>query len=201
MLGSCRALRLIALLLLLLIGSLAIAAFHLHKNSDALWQIVSEKCEPNQGATGSPAPCQRVALDEGYALLKDLNGPLQYLLIPLAKITGMESLTLLDCATPNFFAFAWQSRTQLEARPSPTAHCRWRSMPSMAAPESAAYPHLLPALAAAESGVGRGDTGSSLPDFAAIKKAARSRLFFYLALRLFRFRCGFNDHCEGISLQ
>jgi len=111
-----RALRLIALLLLLLIGGLAIAAFHLHKNSDALWQIVSEKCEPNQRATGSPAPCQRVASDQGYALLKDLNGPLQYLLIPLEKITGMESPALLDPATPNFFAFAWQSRTQLAAR-------------------------------------------------------------------------------------
>ncbi|WP_313611739.1 CDP-diacylglycerol diphosphatase [Pantoea piersonii] len=111
-----RALGLIALLLLILISGLAIAALHLHKNSDALWQIVSEKCEPNQRATGSPAPCQRVALDQGYALLKDLNGPLQYLLIPLAKITGMESPALLDPATPNFFAFAWQSRAQLAAR-------------------------------------------------------------------------------------
>jgi len=114
--GSRRALRLIALSLLLLIGGLTIAAFHLHKNSDALWQIVSEKCEPNQRASGSPAPCQRVALDQDYALLKDLNGPLQYLLIPLAKITGMESPVLLEPATPNFFALAWQARTQLAVR-------------------------------------------------------------------------------------
>ncbi len=75
--------------------------------------VVSEKCEPNQRTSGTPAPCQRVDLENGYALLKDLNGPLQYLLIPLAKITGMESPALLDPVTPNFFAFTWQSRTQL----------------------------------------------------------------------------------------
>jgi len=114
--GRRQALGLIALLLLILISGLTIAAFHLHKNSDALWQIVSEKCEPNQRATGLPAPCQRVDLAQGYALLKDLNGPLQYLLIPLAKITGMESPALLDPATPNFFAFAWQARAQLAAK-------------------------------------------------------------------------------------
>jgi len=105
--------RLITLLLFILVSGLVIAAIHLQKNSDALWQIVSEKCEPNQRTSGTPAPCQRVDLENGYALLKDLNGPLQYLLIPLAKITGMESPALLDPVTPNFFAFAWQSRTQL----------------------------------------------------------------------------------------
>ncbi|MDU5782417.1 MAG: CDP-diacylglycerol diphosphatase [Pantoea sp.] len=114
--GRRRAPGLIALLLLILISGLAIAAFHLHKNSDALWHIVSEKCEPNQRATGKPAPCQRVELEQGYVLLKDLNGPLQYLLIPLAKISGMESPALLNPATPNFFAFAWQARAQLAAK-------------------------------------------------------------------------------------
>nr|MBA2817679.1 CDP-diacylglycerol pyrophosphatase [Candidatus Pantoea persica] len=38
------------------------------------------------------------------------------MLIPLAKITGIESPTLLDRATPNFFAFSWQERAQLAAR-------------------------------------------------------------------------------------
>lgn len=114
--GRRRALSLIVLLLLILIGGLVTAAVRLHKNSDALWQIVSEKCEPNQRKTGQPAPCQRVDNQHGYALLKDLNGPLQYLLIPLAKITGMESPTLLDRTTLNFFAFAWQARAQLAVR-------------------------------------------------------------------------------------
>lgn len=108
--------RLITLLLFILISGLVIAAIHLQKNSDALWQIVSDKCEPNQRAAGMPAPCQRVDLKNGYALLKDLNGPLQYLLIPLAKIAGMESPALLEPATPNFFAFAWRSRAQLAVR-------------------------------------------------------------------------------------
>nr|MBA2817680.1 CDP-diacylglycerol pyrophosphatase [Candidatus Pantoea persica] len=63
--GRRRALGLIVLLLLILIGGLVTAAVRLHKNSDALWQIVSEKCGPNQRKTGQPAPCQRVDNQHG----------------------------------------------------------------------------------------------------------------------------------------
>jgi len=106
-----RATPLVAVLLILVIAAMLIAALHFKKNGDALWQIVSEKCVPHAQRSGDPAPCQRVDQPHRYAMLKDRNGPLQYLLIPLDKITGIESPQLLQPATPNYFALAWHERT------------------------------------------------------------------------------------------
>ncbi|MBK5016804.1 MULTISPECIES: CDP-diacylglycerol diphosphatase [Pantoea] len=117
-----RATRLVAALLALAAVGMLAAALHFKKNSDALWQIVSEKCLPHQQNSGDPAPCQRVDQPHRYAMLKDMNGPLQYLLIPLDKITGIESPRLLQPATPNYFALAWHERTLLaQRRGSPIA--------------------------------------------------------------------------------
>lgn len=111
-----RATRLVAVLLILVIAGMLAAALHFKKNSDALWQIVSEKCLPHQQSGGEPAPCQHVDQRHRYAMLKDMHGPLQYLLIPLDRITGIESPRLLQSATPNYFALAWNERTLLAQR-------------------------------------------------------------------------------------
>jgi len=111
-----RATRLVAVLLVLVISGMLAAALHFKKNSDALWQIVSEKCLPHQQSGGEPAPCQRVDQRHRYAMLKDMHGPLQYLLIPIDRITGIESPGLLQSATPNYFALAWNERTLLAQR-------------------------------------------------------------------------------------
>lgn len=108
--GSRRTLKLLTVLLLVLIVGLIVSAFHFQKNSNALWQIISEKCVPNMAKSGNPAPCQQVNTAQGYVTLKDLNGPLQYLLMPIEKITGMESPIILEPTTPNLFAVAWQQR-------------------------------------------------------------------------------------------
>lgn len=120
--GKNRAVKVIVLLLIVLVSGLAIAAFHFHNNADALWQIVSEQCVPGQQQRGDPAPCRQVDIAEGYVTLKDRNGPLQYLLLPVAKISGMESPQLLDPHTPNFFLLSWQHRRLLaEKRAAPVA--------------------------------------------------------------------------------
>ncbi|MDH2069339.1 CDP-diacylglycerol diphosphatase [Pantoea sp. GD03673] len=111
-----RAASLVAVLLALVIVGMLVAALHFKKNSDALWQIVSEKCLPHQQSRGDPAPCQRVDQPHRYAMLKDMNGPLQYLLIPLDRITGIESPRLLQPGTPNYFALAWHERNLLAQR-------------------------------------------------------------------------------------
>jgi len=117
-----RATRMVAALLALAAVGMLAAALHFKKNSDALWQIVSEKCLPHQQSSGDPAPCQRVDQPHRHAMLKDMNGPLQYLLIPLDKITGIESPRLLQPTTPNYFALAWHERTLLaQRRGSPIA--------------------------------------------------------------------------------
>lgn len=111
--GRGRTPSLIAVLLAAVIVGLIIAAAHFRKNSDALWQIVSEKCVPAMRQKGAPAPCAEVNFAQGYVTLKDINGPLQYLLMPIAKVTGIESPTVLNPATPNLFAAAWRERALL----------------------------------------------------------------------------------------
>jgi len=93
---------------------------------DALWKIVHQRCVPDQQQHGDPAPCALVDVakgeDQGYAVLKDRNGPTQYLLIPTAPLSGIESPALLAAGTPSYFAAAWQARSFVE-------HAAQRSVP------------------------------------------------------------------------
>lgn len=110
--------RLLVPLVIVLCGVAYFPAHHLwHKyiwhdshHPNALWHIVSRKCLPDQQKNGLPAPCSQVDEKQGFVVLKDEEGPLQYLLMPTAKITGIESPALLEDSTPNFFAQAWQAR-------------------------------------------------------------------------------------------
>lgn len=88
---------------------------YLH-HPDALWRIVSLQCIPNQRDNQNPAPCAKVDVQSGFVLLKDINGPLQYLLLPTAKMKGMESPELLQAKTANFFWLAWQQRNFMSLR-------------------------------------------------------------------------------------
>jgi len=98
-------------LLLLIVIAAALWYFWPHSsNPNALWNIISQKCVPNQRSNGKPAPCAQVDEQQGFVVLKDINGPLQYLLMPSARITGMESPALLEPSTPNFFSQAWAAR-------------------------------------------------------------------------------------------
>lgn len=97
----------------LLIGLLAVGAgvkLAGTGNADALRRIVLERCVPHQKYEGTPAPCLRVDLSDGYVLFKDKRGALQYLLMPTMRINGVESPLLLAASAPNYFWQAWQSR-------------------------------------------------------------------------------------------
>jgi CDP-diacylglycerol pyrophosphatase len=85
-------------------------------NPDALWQIVHDYCEP--AAEGEPVvqKCADVNLAGGYAVLKDLVGVAQYLLIPTARVGGIESPSLLDPDTPNYWRAAWNARHYVDAK-------------------------------------------------------------------------------------
>jgi CDP-diacylglycerol pyrophosphatase len=89
-------------------------------NPDALWQIVHDRCVPDQQANSAPAPCALVDLSGGYAVLKDIDGATQFLLIPTAKVTGIEDRAVLAPAAPNYFATAWQARGMVEQRAGQT---------------------------------------------------------------------------------
>ncbi|VTT28892.1 CDP-diacylglycerol pyrophosphatase [Klebsiella pneumoniae] len=106
---------LVALGVLVTVGC-ASMALNFHKNSDALWKIVSQQCVPGQEQKNNPAPCRQVNIQDGFVVLKDRNGPLQFLLIPVAKVSGIESQKLLNPATPNYFAEAWRARHFMEEK-------------------------------------------------------------------------------------
>jgi CDP-diacylglycerol pyrophosphatase len=103
-------------LLALAIVALALSAAPVAQaaDPDALWKIVHGGCVPNEERHGDPLPCTLVDLDhgvaKGYALLKDIRGRTQYLLIPTARVTGIEDPKLLAPRAPNYFADAWRER-------------------------------------------------------------------------------------------
>ncbi|MEW6484912.1 MULTISPECIES: CDP-diacylglycerol diphosphatase [Tatumella] len=90
------------------------ALFFLHRrvqdHSGVLWKFVSQQCVPDMEKNNNPAPCKKVDMAGGYVLFKDLVGPLQYLLMPVNRITGIESPLLLKPETPHFFLAAWRER-------------------------------------------------------------------------------------------
>ena len=108
-----RVLKIIAVVIGLLIIAIALGIWRFQHNGNALWHIISQQCVPGQQQNHDPRPCQRVDLTQGFVTLKERNGPLQYLLMPVARISGIESAVLRDPATPDFFALAWQQRRLL----------------------------------------------------------------------------------------
>jgi len=89
-----------------------------HSDREVLWHIVHEQCIPDQLRNGDPAPCAEVDLsageDRGYAVLKDSEGQDQFLLIPTARITGIEDPALRAPGATNYFEEAWHARVFTE---------------------------------------------------------------------------------------
>jgi CDP-diacylglycerol pyrophosphatase len=99
---------------------------------NALWDIVNRRCVADQRSAGEPAPCALVDLDggeaRGYAVLKDLVGATQFLLIPTARVAGIESPEVLAADAPNYFADAWRARSYAEQRAGRGLPRDWMSL-------------------------------------------------------------------------
>jgi CDP-diacylglycerol pyrophosphatase len=87
---------------------------------DVLWKIVHDQCVPNEQQRHKALPCAEVDLtggvDRGYAVLKDLVGYTQFLVIPTARVAGIEDPALLAAKAPNYWAPAWIARLYAFAR-------------------------------------------------------------------------------------
>jgi CDP-diacylglycerol pyrophosphatase len=81
---------------------------------DALWKIVGGQCVPEEQAMGRPGQCTRVNLAEHYAILKDIRGRSQHLLIPTGRVTGIESPAVLASGAPEYWAYGWDERPIVE---------------------------------------------------------------------------------------
>jgi CDP-diacylglycerol pyrophosphatase len=86
----------------------------------ALWKIVNGECVPHEETEQNPAPCAAVDLAEGvqkgYGVLKDINGVAQFLLIPTARIGGIEDPAILAPGATNYWAAAWKARSFVDQR-------------------------------------------------------------------------------------
>ena len=88
---------------------LAVAA---RADPNALWRIVHEDCVPKAEAGGGTGACAAIDLQAGWALLKD-NAPSkkqQFLLIPTARVSGIEDPAVLAPGAPDWFGAAWAER-------------------------------------------------------------------------------------------
>lgn len=88
----------------------------LASDPNALWHIVGEQCVPDEKQHHSPRPCEMVDLAGGYAVLKDIVGKTQFLLIPTARVGGIESPQVLQPDAPNYWQAAWQARRYVDDR-------------------------------------------------------------------------------------
>ena len=79
------------------------------QDRDALRRVVHCQCAP-AAAQGLAPPWPCTAITAEAALLKDIRGQGQYLLIPTARVTGIEDPALLAPGAPNLFAEAWRAR-------------------------------------------------------------------------------------------
>lgn len=82
---------------------------------NALWQIVNGQCVPHEQEFSSPLPCVAVNEDGGYAILKDLVGKTQLLLIPTAKVSGIEDPAILSPNAPDYWQGAWEATRLVNA--------------------------------------------------------------------------------------
>jgi CDP-diacylglycerol pyrophosphatase len=99
-------------------------------NRNKLWELV-HACDAASAPgcvalAGGPAALQAceakatgtqcVAVGPKDAVLKDIHGKLQYLLLPRARRTGIESMELLTPDEPDYFQDAWAARSFMENR-------------------------------------------------------------------------------------
>lgn len=78
-------------------------------HSNTLWLLVDAGC--NQG--WAPVPYLHCYPEHGDAVLKDRCGATHFLLIPLARRTGVESPELLRDDEPDYFGDAWAARDRV----------------------------------------------------------------------------------------
>jgi CDP-diacylglycerol pyrophosphatase len=109
-----RALKLPIALWLIVLAASAYAAVP-GDDPNALWSIVHQQCVPHQQQFGTPLPCAEVDEPAGYAILKDRNGASQFLLLAIARISGMEDPAILAPDAPDFWVPAWRATRLVQA--------------------------------------------------------------------------------------
>jgi CDP-diacylglycerol pyrophosphatase len=85
-------------------------------DSDGLWKVVGGQCVPNMRDKGQPGPCTTVDFNKRYAVLKDIAGRAQYLVIPTDRVAGVESPEILYAGSPEYWVGAWGAGRNVEQK-------------------------------------------------------------------------------------
>lgn len=98
-------------LILLVVSIASITSIWQQTHANTLWRIVNGSCVPNMEQNHNPSPCIDVDFKQGegsgVAVLKDIKGKSQYLIMPTRKITGIESEEVWEPNAVNYFSHAW----------------------------------------------------------------------------------------------
>lgn len=97
-----------------LAGSGEAAAFDVADRT-ALWHVVNDLCRPMQQAFSLPLPCLKVDMAGGFAVIRAPGDKTRILIVPTARIEGVESPAVLRDSMSNFWSLAWNERGRVAA--------------------------------------------------------------------------------------
>jgi CDP-diacylglycerol pyrophosphatase len=87
-------------------------------NRDGLWFVVHDVCLPAYQSIGVAFPCLKVeianGLDRGFAVLQSPSSAAHIIVVPTARISGIESPALQSETAPNYWEAAWDARHFVE---------------------------------------------------------------------------------------
>ena len=87
-------------------------------NRDELWVVVHDICLPAYQGIGVAFPCAEIniadGLDRGYAVLRAPSSATHFIVVPTARISGIENPALLSEDAPNYWEAAWDARRFVE---------------------------------------------------------------------------------------
>jgi CDP-diacylglycerol pyrophosphatase len=87
-------------------------------NRSGLWVVVHDLCLPAYRSIGVAFPCAEVnianGVDRGFAVLKAPSSATHVVVVPTARISGIESPALQSKNAPNYWEAAWDARRLVE---------------------------------------------------------------------------------------
>jgi CDP-diacylglycerol pyrophosphatase len=87
-------------------------------NRGELWFVVHDMCLPAYQSIGVAFPCAEVnianGLDRGFAVIQVPSSAVHVIVVPTARISGIESPALQSENAPNYWEAAWNARRFVE---------------------------------------------------------------------------------------
>lgn len=86
------------------------------RGTQGLWHVVDDMCRPILKYTGHPFPCLEMSPDGGWAIIHAPFDGSQFLVVPLARVTGIEDPASRRPRAPDLWSVAWDRRHLVDDR-------------------------------------------------------------------------------------